>query len=194
LHLLSLCRLAVRLSQQRCPPPLPAGPGERPRCSRDESLLLLALLRTLWRLSSQDRHEWLVAWPALALACGLPPGAGGGVRVPRASHLCRRQAQTGAPPCACLLVVLVRLACHWRLSSGRDRIVDSAPILAWQRRDPDAAFGQAPPHHARPLLLGYRVHTLLCRGSGLPLLFFLAPANGHDAPCAHPLLAWAVRL
>jgi Transposase DDE domain len=51
-----------------------------------------------------------------------------------------------------------------------------------------------PHHHARPLLLGYRVHTLLCRGSGLPLLFFLAPANGHDAPFAQPLLAWAVRL
>jgi hypothetical protein len=28
----------------------------------------------------------------------------------------------------------------------------------------------------------------------LPLLFFLAPANRHDAPFAQPLLAWAVRL
>lgn len=26
LHLLSLCSLAVRLAQRRCPPPLPAGP------------------------------------------------------------------------------------------------------------------------------------------------------------------------
>jgi Transposase DDE domain len=42
--------------------------------------------------------------------------------------------------------------------------------------------------------LGYRAHTLLCRGSGLPLLFFLAPANSHDASFARPLLAWAVRL
>ena len=72
LHLLSLCRLAVRLSQRRCPPPLPAGPGGRPRRYRDESLLLLALLHTLWRLSYQDLYDWLVAWPALALACGLP--------------------------------------------------------------------------------------------------------------------------
>ena len=194
LHLLSLCRLAVHLGQQRCPPPLPAGPGGRPRRYRDESLLLLALLRTLWRLSYQDLHDWLVAWPALALACGLPAHAHGGVRVPSASQLCRRQAQTGAPPCECLLVVVVRLACHWHLIGGRDLVVDSAPILAWQRRDPDAAVGHAPHHHARPLLLGYRVHTLLCRGSGLPLFFFLAPANGHDAPFAQPLLAWAVRL
>lgn len=35
-------------------------------------MLLIALLRTLWRLSYQDMHDWLVAWPALALACGLP--------------------------------------------------------------------------------------------------------------------------
>ena len=194
LHLLSLCRLAVRLAQCRCPPPLPAGRGGRPRRYRDESLLLLALLRTLWRLSYQDLHDWLTAWPALAFACGLPADAQGSPWVPSASQQCRRGVHAGAPPCEGLLVVLVRLARHRRLIGGRDLIIDSAPILAWRRTDPDAALGHAPHHHARPLLLGYRVHTLLCRGSGLPLLFFLAPANGHDAPFAQPLLAWAVRL
>jgi hypothetical protein len=54
--------------------------------------------------------------------------------------------------------------------------------------------GHAPHHHPRALLRGYRVHTLLCRGSGLPLLFLLSPANCHDAPFARPLLTWAVRL
>jgi hypothetical protein len=47
LQLLALCQLA----QQRCPPPLPVGPGGAPRIYSEESLLLLALLRTLWRLS-----------------------------------------------------------------------------------------------------------------------------------------------
>lgn len=64
LHLLTLCRLAVQLAHRRCPPPLPAGPGGAPRTYSAESLLLLALLRTLWRLSYQDMHDWLVAWPA----------------------------------------------------------------------------------------------------------------------------------
>jgi transposase len=41
---------------------------------------------------------------------------------------------------------------------------------------------------------GYRVHTLICRGSGLPLFFLLSPANVHDTPFAQPLLAWAVYL
>jgi hypothetical protein len=51
LHLLTLCRLAVHLAHRRCPPPLPAGPGGAPRAFSKESLLLLALVRTLWRLS-----------------------------------------------------------------------------------------------------------------------------------------------
>src|SRR5437763_4628203 len=46
LHLLSLCRLAVRLAHRRCPPPLPAGKGGRPRIYSEESLLLISLLRT----------------------------------------------------------------------------------------------------------------------------------------------------
>jgi hypothetical protein len=157
-------------------------------------LLLLALLRTLWRPSYQDLHDWLVAWPALAWACGLPADAHGRPCVPSASQQCRRAAQAGAPACEMLFVVLVQLALQLHLIGGQDLIVDSAPVLAWRRRDPDAALGHAPHHYARPLLWGYRVHTVLCRGSGLPLLAFVAPANGHDAPFVQPLLVTAVRL
>lgn len=65
LHLLILCRLAVRLAQRRCPPPLPAGPGGHPRVYSEASLVLLALLRTLWRLS-RPRYARLVAQLACA--------------------------------------------------------------------------------------------------------------------------------
>jgi hypothetical protein len=191
LHLLALCRLAVRLAQRHCPPPLPAGPGGRPPVYHEETLLLIALLRTLWRLSYQDMHDWLADWPALARACGLPHDRQGGVRVPSPAQQCKRAQRVGAPPYELLFVVLVRLARHTRLVGGRDVIVDSAPILAWRRTDSDAAVGHAPPHHPRPLLRGYRVHTLLCRGAGLPLLFLLSPANAHDAPFARPLLELA---
>jgi hypothetical protein len=72
LQMLSVCRLAVLLVRCRCPPSLPAGTGRAPRTSREESVLLISLLRTLWPLSYQDMHDWLKSWPALALACGLP--------------------------------------------------------------------------------------------------------------------------
>jgi hypothetical protein len=66
LPLLEVCRVAVQLAQRHCPPPLPAGPGGAPRVYAEASLVLLALLRTLWRLSYRETHDWQVAWPALA--------------------------------------------------------------------------------------------------------------------------------
>src|SRR5258705_9212096 len=134
LQLLALCEQAIHLAQRQCPPPLPAGPGGAPRIYREESLLLLALLRTLWRLSYQDTHDWLCAWPALAVACGLPRDAQGHPYVPSASQQCRRGAHSGAPACESLLVILVRLARHQRLISGRDLIIESAPAPPWRRR------------------------------------------------------------
>ena len=157
--------------------------GGHPRVYTEELLLL----------------DWLLDWPVLAVACGLPRDAQGCLRVPRPAPQCKRTQQAGAPRYELLFVVVVRRARHIRLVGGRDVISGSAPILAWRRADPAAAVGHAPHHHARPLLRGYRVHTLLCRGSGvplplpLPLLFLLSPANVHDAPFARPLLAWALR-
>jgi len=194
LHLLTLCRLAVRLAHRRCPPPLPAGPGGAPRTYSEASLLLVALLRTLWRLSYQDMRDWLGDWPALALACGLPLGKDGSPRIPSPSQQCKRGKRAGAPLPEAIFVLSVLTAIRGRLIGARDLIIDSAPILAWRRTDPDAAFGHAPAQHPRPLLRGYRVHTFICRGSGLPLLFLLSPANAHDAPFAQRLLAWAVCL
>ena len=194
LHLQALCRLAGQGAHRRCPAPLPKGPGGAPRTYREESLLLIAVLKTLWRLSYQDVHDWLVSWPALAVACGLPQRADGVPRIPSPSQLWKRWQAAGAPPFEMLFVLTVWRAVRWRLIGARDLIIDSAPILVWRRTDPDAAVGHAPAHHPQPLLRGFRVHTLLCRGSGLPVHFLLWPAHAHDAPFARPLLEGAVRL
>jgi hypothetical protein len=154
LHLLALCRLAVRLAHHLCPPPLPAGCGGAPRTYREESLLLITLVRTLWRLSYQDMHDWLRDWPALALACGLPLGKNGRPRIPSPSQQWKRGKHAGAPLPEALFVLSVLTALRCRLMSARDLIIDSAPILAWRRADPDAAFGHAPAQHPRPLLRG----------------------------------------
>ncbi len=194
LQMLALCELAVQLAQRQCPPPLPAGPGGAPRLYSEESLLLLALLRTLWRWSYQETHDWLCAWPALALAWGLPRGADGRPRVPSKAQQSKRLRMAGAPASEMLSVLLVRAGLWMGPTRARDLVIDSAPILAWRRADPDAAVGHAPAHYPRPLVRGYRLHTLLGRGTGLPLLFCLSRASVHDAPFARPLLELAVRL
>src|SRR5260221_9191900 len=97
LHLLALCRLAVRLAHHRCPPPLPSGPGGAPRTYSEASLLLIALLRTLWRLSYADMRDWLPSWPALSLACGLPRGKDDQPRIPCPSPQWKPRPQLGAP-------------------------------------------------------------------------------------------------
>src|SRR6059058_3725187 len=72
LHLLALCRLAVQVAHRRCPPPLPKGAGGRPRTYREESLVLIALLKT--RLSTllpgYTRVARELARPGLWLAAG----------------------------------------------------------------------------------------------------------------------------
>jgi transposase len=193
LHLLALCRRAVRLAQERTPVLSGARRGH-PVVYAPESLLVIGLLRVLWRLSYRDIHDWLVAWPALAVACGLPTDQGGRPRVPSPAQQCKRQRALGAPAYEMLFVCAVRAAITQGIMGLRDLIIDSAPVLAWRTDDPDAAYGHAPAHHAAALLRGFRVHTVLCRGSGLPAFFRVAPANGHDAPFAQPLLAAVVAL
>jgi hypothetical protein len=114
--------------------------------------------------------------------------------VPSPAQQSKRLRAAGAPASETLFVLLVRAGFSMGLTHARDVILDSAPILAWRHADVDAAIGHAPAHHPRPLLRGYRLHTLLCRGTGLPLLFLLSRANVHDAPFARPLLELAVRL
>ena len=120
----------------------------------------------------------------MALACGRPLNRQGQPRIPGPSQQCKRRHAAGAPLHESLFIVAVLHAIRSRLIGARDLIIDSAPILAWKRHDPDAAYGHAPAQHPRPLLRGFRVHTLICRGSGLPLFFLLSPANVHDAPFA----------
>src|SRR5258707_15641699 len=92
-----MCCRAVKLPCRRVRRPRSAGPGGAPRVYTEETLLLLALLRTLWRLSYRELHDWLVAWPARARACGLPQGADGWPRVPSPAQQSRRLPAAGAP-------------------------------------------------------------------------------------------------
>lgn len=95
-------------------------------------------------LPTWDMRDWLCSWPALALACGLPLGKDGRPRIPCPSQQWKRGHQAGAPLPEALFVRSRLTALRRRLMGARDLIIDSAPILAWRRDDPDAAIGHAP--------------------------------------------------
>jgi len=86
-------------------------------------------------------HDWLGSWPALALACGLPQRADGVPRIPSPSLLCKRGPAAGAPSFETLFVLTFWRAVRIRLIGARDLIIESVPILAWRRADPDTAPG-----------------------------------------------------
>ena len=107
LHLLTLCHHTVGLAHRRCPPPLPAGPGGAPRTYSEESLLLIALLRTLWRLSRRGicatgcTVGLLLLWPAACLGermishVSLAPPSNGNADT-RLARLCQRRSLCSA--------------------------------------------------------------------------------------------------
>jgi hypothetical protein len=156
-------------------------PG-RPRVYSDASILVLALVARLWHLSTREACAWLARWPALAAACGLPPG-----RVIHPAHLSRRLRQLGPYPCWLLYLALVRAAIGGGLVDGRDVAVDSTLLPAWSRADPDARWSF---RRAGRRAFGFKVHVVVDRLSRLPLCFLLAPANANDLPLAYPLLWW----
>jgi hypothetical protein len=68
-----------------------------------------------------------------------------------------------------------------------DVVLDSTTLQAWYHRDPDA--GWSFPKRWKGSMWGYKVHTLLCRWSELPIMFLVTPANFYDSLAAIPLLA-----
>lgn len=158
-------------------------PG-RPKVYSDASILLIALLGRIWRLSYPEVCHWLVNWPRLASACGLPMG-----QVVHSAHLSRRVRQLGAYPIWLLYLRFVWQAIRVGLIRGRDVVIDSTLITAWTRLDLSAAWS-FPSKKGR--VFGYKVHTLLDRRAKLPILFLLSPANRNDLPFAYPLL-WLAR-
>ena len=169
-------------------PRLPAGTHRRghPVVYADASILVIVLIGRLWNLSSREVCAWLDRWPALAAACGLPPG-----RVIHPAHLCRRVHQLGAFPFWLLYLALIWQALRAGLLRGRDVVLDSTLLPAWSRDDPAAAWSY--PSKWKGRVFGYKVHTLLERAARLPLFFLVSPANANDLPFAYPLL-WFGRL
>ncbi|HUV89037.1 MAG TPA: transposase [Anaerolineae bacterium] len=165
----------------------PPGPGA-PQVYRDESVLLTSLVAAAWRLSFERIIEWLARYDALAESLGYHQCDDlGRRRTISLAQYSRRLRELGLLPYFLGFVALVLALLKMGLIQGWDLIIDSSLLAAWYHHDPDAAWSW--PTKWKGRIFGYKVHTILCRWSYLPLFFVVTPANAHDGPLAIPMFA-----
>jgi len=172
----AICSLLKRRS-------LPKAPYDgRAELYSDVSIFITALVMKIWKLSLGEITRRLKLYSDLAIACGYEPG-----KTISKSHLSRRLKRLGPLPFFVYFVYLVCQLIQLGVIVAKDLIIDSTTVLAWYHKDIEAGWSYAKK-------FGYKVHTIICRYSMLPLWFFVSPANDHDGPYAKPLLEKVVRL
>ncbi len=172
--------------------PKPVGPGA-PQTYRDESVLLTSLVAAAWRLSYERIADWLTGYAGLAEVLGYHQfDQLGQRRTISPAQYSRRLKELGLLPYFLIFIALVAVLLKLGIIKGWDLIIDSSLLAAWYRHDPGAAWSW--PSKGKGRVFGYKVHTILCRCSYLPLFFVVTPANCNDGPLAIPMFTAVVLL
>ena len=156
----------------------------------DALILLIAFIQAAWRFSYEDVIDYIRARPQLALFIGCPLNADGHIRVISVGQYWARRRALGVWPFLFFFIGMVWQLIRAGVVTGCDLILDSSVLAAWFHDDPDAAWSFPKPWQGSTW--GFKIHTLLCRWSSLPVMFLITPANRHDCLWAIPLLAAAV--
>lgn len=149
------------------------------------SIMLIAVIQVAWQMSYEEVVDYFRAHPHAAQVAGLPVG-----RVISVGQYWERRRALGVLPFWFFFIALAMQLVRLGVLKGTDVIVDSTTQRVWFKDDTQAAWSFPKPW--RGSTWGYKVHTLLCRWSQLPLMFLVTPANRHDCLVAIPLLALTV--
>ena len=160
------------------PPRLPRGPGGHPRTYQDESIVLMALIQTAWRMSYADIVDYVASQSDLARQLGFNRvNQHGQVRTISQGQYWERRAALGILPYVFFFLALVGYLIQLGLITEQALIVDSSLLAAWRHADPGATWQK---YAGRSAVFGYKVHTLLCRQADLPVFVLVIPAHVHD--------------
>lgn len=185
IHALTIAEWAVQRSQP-CRPRLPAPPPRGPKTVyKDSSVIVMALIHVAWQMTYAEVVDYLRARPAAAQAAGFPTG-----RVLSVGQYWARRRAVGIWPFWWFFIGMVGQLTRMAVITGRDLIVDATTQHAWYRADADA--GWSFPKPGKGAVWGYKVHTVLCRYSQLPVMFLITPAQRQESLLAIPLLLLVV--
>lgn len=151
---------------------------------RAASILVMAFIQTAWQMKYEMIVDYFRSHSEVAYAAGFVNG-----RVISIGQYWERRRALGIWPFWLFFLGMVWQLIRSKIIHGVDVVLDSTTQKAWFHGDPDASWSFPKPWKGSTW--GYKVHTLLCRWSELPILFLVTPANCHDSPLAIPLLALA---
>jgi hypothetical protein len=180
IHAVGLAEWALQLARRWRPLALARGAGGRPQQYRDSSVLLMAVVQTVWRRSYEQIVDWVATDASLALALGFTQ-----------CTICKgryweRRAALGLLPFLFFFLGLVAQLMRLGVITGTALIVDSSLLSAWYHADPGATWQK---YARKGAVFGYKVHALLCAQHTLPVFVLVTPANIHDS-----LLGWFILL
>lgn len=159
----------------------------------DATVLLTFLIAKLWHLSYEEMLAWLHNWPLLAQALGYPTDPKTAqLRLISLGSYSKRLRAISLTVYFAFFVLLVRQLLRNGVLAGRDLIIDSTILRAWSLADAYCAVSYK--YKDVNKRFGVKVHTVIDRISGLPIMLSVSPANSNDGPFALPLLQGAVQL
>jgi len=172
IHGQALAEWAIHAAQRLQRPRLAKGPGGRPARYADRSILLLAVVQTLWRKPYEAVIDLVATRPSLAEALGFSE------RTISQGQYWERRRQLGVLPFLFFFLALVGQLVRLGVITGKALMVDSSLLSAWRADDPGARWQK---YAGKPAVFGYKVHTVLCGQSDLPVFLLLTPAHPHDS-------------
>jgi hypothetical protein len=165
---------------------LPDGVRRGPKRKYGEnSILMMAFIQVAWQMGYEMTVDYFRSHPEAAQAAGFANGD-----VISIGQYWERRRALGIWPFWFFFLGMVWQLTRMKIIHGVDVILDSTTQSAWYHQDDEAAWSFPKPWKGSTW--GYKVHTLLCRWSELPIMFLVTPANRHDGPLAIPLLSLAV--
>jgi hypothetical protein len=168
----ALAEWALGWAHRLQPRALPRGPGGKPPQYRDASILLMALVQTVWRKSYEQIVDAVATQEELAQALGFSQ------RTISKGQYWERRAALGLLPFLFFFLGLVGQLLRLGVITGQALIVDSTLLAAWYHEDPGATWQQYARQRA---VFGYKVHAVLCAQYTLPVFVLVTPAHVHDS-------------